>query len=106
MITLSWCGANFGGATMTQAPSTAGDELSALSVIVAVTGPSETSSYQSPCPRSAIQTGSRRGGRLAGAAQHEQMVRVVAADLAERHGPAPALANWMGRCRKRAGSVR
>src|SRR5215471_8588786 len=47
VMTLSWSGANFGGATITHAPRTAGVELSARSLIVADTGPSETSSYQS-----------------------------------------------------------
>jgi len=47
VMTLCWCGANFGGATITHAPTTAGVELSARSLMVAVTGPSETSSYQS-----------------------------------------------------------
>ena len=46
-MTLSWSGANFGGVTITHAPRTAGVELSARSLIVADTGPSETSSYQS-----------------------------------------------------------
>ena len=87
VITLSRCGANLGGATITQAPSTAGVALVARSLMVAVTGPSETSSYQSvvapEVDRSPLPLGR---GRLAEAAQHQQVVLVVAADLAERHG--------------------
>src|SRR5689334_9679188 len=47
VITLSWCGANFGGVTSTHAPVTAGVELSERSLIVAVTGPSDASSNHS-----------------------------------------------------------
>src|SRR5688572_24319940 len=47
VMTLSMSGANFGGAPTTHAPTTGGDALVARSVIVADTGPSDTSSYQS-----------------------------------------------------------
>src|SRR6185503_16567559 len=50
-MTLCWCGANFGGPTITQAPVTAGVEPLLRSLIVAVNGPSETSSYQSLLPQ-------------------------------------------------------
>ena len=47
VMTLSMSGANFGGATMIHAPTTGGDVFVARMVIVADTGPSDTSSYQS-----------------------------------------------------------
>src|SRR5262245_37864301 len=47
VMTLSRSGANFDGVRITHAPRTVGVELSARSLIVADTGPSETSSYQS-----------------------------------------------------------
>src|SRR3954463_9304344 len=50
-MTLSCCGENFGGATITHAGDTDGVELSDRSLIVAVTEPSDTSSYQSSLPQ-------------------------------------------------------
>jgi hypothetical protein len=50
-MTLFWCGANLGGATIARAPTTGGVEPSDRNVIDAVTGPSETSSYQPALPQ-------------------------------------------------------
>ena len=85
-MTLSWCGANLGGVTITQAPSTAGVDSSERSVMVAVTGPSDMSSYQPSLPPEAADRVAAGEADVAVPAEHQQEVVVVAADLPERHG--------------------
>jgi hypothetical protein len=53
-MTFSSCGANLGGPTSTHAPSASSSSLVPWSRTVAVTGPSETSSYQPELVRPTI----------------------------------------------------
>jgi hypothetical protein len=85
VMTLSWCGANFGGATMTHAPDTAGAELSACSVIVAVAGPSDTSPYQSSLAQNVLSPEPGGDADVPNPPSTEQVTFRIAADSSERN---------------------
>jgi hypothetical protein len=56
VITFWICGANFGGPTITHAPAASNSSPVPLSVTCAVTGPSETSSYQPGLSRKLVMS--------------------------------------------------